>query len=82
MKKSLAYRWSSRFLKEQVTSTHSYIFIFIAILFLITFILSKEIYPLFLAILNGFVAFIFFERRGFQEIITEKEIEKIISSDS
>ena len=82
MKKSLAHRWSSRFLKEQIISTHSYIFIFIAILFIITFILSKEIYPLFLAILNGLVAFVFFERRGFQEIIKEKEIEKIRSSNS
>ena len=80
MKKSFAYQWSSRLLKKQITSTHSYIFIFIAILFVIIFILSKEIYPLFLAILNGFVAFIFFERRGFQEIITEKEIEKIRNS--
>ncbi len=78
MKKSLAYRWAERDIyKFKYNKYLSIIFLVVAIIYLIDVILHFNYKSLILVIVFILIVAINFEKKGYQEIIEEKDKEII-----
>ncbi len=78
MKKSLAYRWAERYIyKYKYNKYLSFICLVGAAINLINFIFDNNYKSLMVVMLLIFIVILDFEKKGYQEIIKEKDKEII-----